>query len=641
MSERPKLGRLSKLGIESLGELMYLVPMRYKDFSNVFHSFEAASGKGKVCMAVAVLSKAAYDKNKNRVNPGGQGAKAIRLSLSVQDGEGRTGYINVFGNLWPWRDIERDSEIVVYGEVGEWKGTPSMTGVELLDAPVLGRIMPVYRQKPRVITSNTIAGIASSALHAGGVQEAVEMLEQSFGRPESEIMALARVEYPGLRPLLIDLHAPQTVADALRAKSCAKRLSAALVVHQGRMVMNRPPSPASVIEIDRTLLKQYADALPFGLTDDQRAAINEIVADLTSEKPMRRLLSGDVGTGKTLAFLLPALAARQSGAAVAIFLPTSMVVDQVEELLLQYFPSVPYEVVTDERKPKGGVQGKPLIIGTSAVQHWAKKTKWQPDLVIVDEQHKHSRQFRESLLLPHTNLLEATGTAVPRSVALVSHGGMDVSILSQCPVRKSITTRLIGKEEEGRLLDFLGKVIEREGQVGIVYARVEKGQDGPLSIEEELPKWHRFFKGRVGVIHGRLDPDEKRSVADKLKLRQLDGVVASTAIELGITLPALRSVVIVNPEQHGMSTLHQLRGRTVRNGGKGHCFLYCPAEITEDQRSRLEAVARCDDGFTLAVEDMRQRGYGDLSESSELQSGSTGLLFNGISISADDLATVA
>ena len=377
----------------------------------------------------------------------------------------------------------------------------------------------------------------------------------------------------------------------------------------------------------------------FALTADQKQALNEIVADLRAPRPMRRLLTGDVGCGKSICFQILAVACQRIGRRAVILALGQLMLEQMLAEFERFFPGTPVAAVSAGRKPgRAALAANPILVGTTALLTWCRKHEHLADLLVVDEQHRHSREIREALLAPHTNLLKASATPIPRSLALVTHGGMDVSTLKQSPVAKRIETRIVLGTEERRLVDFVRRALDAGWRLAVVYGRVNEDDEGELrSVQKELAGWEKRFPGKVGVVHGRLSERKKEAVIRRMREGTISLLVASTVIELGLTLPSLRALVVVNAERFGLATLHQLRGRVAREGGPGKFLMFLPKDVGEDARQRLEALVATGDGFALAEMDMQARGFGDLSSESEAQTGRHEGLFYGLTVTPADL----
>lgn len=259
-------------------------------------------------------------------------------------------------------------------------------------------------------------------------------------------------------------------------------------------------------------------------------------------------------------------------------------------------------------------------------------------LLVVDEQQKFSVSQKQAVVEACTNLLEVTATAIPRTTALVTHGGMNISILRDCPVSKNIQTRIVSATDAERLFAHTVKVLATGAQVAVVYPLVDDPEQEKRSVIAAYEMWSRRFPGRVGMVYGAMKEAEKNEVIRKLKDKELSVLVSSTVIEIGVTIPELKSLVVVNADRYGVSTLHQLRGRVARRGGTGYFFIYLPDKVKPEILARLQLLEQFKDGFSLAEHDAELRGYGDLTKEGDRQHGSSrSSLFVGIELAPSDI----
>lgn len=222
-----------------------------------------------------------------------------------------------------------------------------------------------------------------------------------------------------------------------------------------------------------------------------------------------------------------------------------------------------------------------------------------------------------------SNYLQATATPIPRTTALITHGAMDVSVLKEMPVVKNITTHIVTAGERKRLFDHTRKVLASGGQIAIVYPIVNDDEQEKKSVVAAAVEWEKQFPGLVGMVHGQMKEAEKVAAVNGLKSGNQKIAVVSSVIEIGLTLPSLRSLIVVHAERYGTSTLHQLRGRVARLGGNGYFFLFLPETVAPETMQRLQLLVDHSDGFTLSEKDAELRGYGDLFEDAERQSGNS------------------
>lgn len=627
-----ELGRLTRLGFSSLNECLLSCPKEFRDCLEPMEVLPIPDTGVKVYMLLTLTERRLFDRDGlPRKDMRRDWKFCNRLEMRGVDGRGKGIDIIVFGACWGWLEqFQLGDELHIYGEVTTYRdGVHQIKQPEIVLPEHRGRIVPIYVGKPGQVKAESLANAVEAAL-PGGVNEAACMLLAQSGMREAEFRRVAGMD-PEL--LLSSLHAPKSTREGELAMRVARKLSLAAIL--GRAARNQAGAPVtrSAIPIDRAVVRKLIESLPFPLTGDQLKAIDEIVGDLRSPYPSNRVISGDVGTGKTLTFVIPSVAAYLVGARVAIMVPNQLLVEQIAGEIRSYFPAVKVEEITS-----GAKVGDGLVVGTSAIVHAVRKHKLEFDLVTVDEQHKWSVEQKDAVRASHTNLLEATATAIPRTLALVSFGGMAVSVLRECPVSKKISTRIVERKDGRRLFDFVDQLIAGRGQVAVIYPLAEDMGDGErASVEAAFQRFRDKFGDRAGMLHGKLTDDEKNAVINKMKAGELDLLVSSTVIEVGVTLPSLKAIVVVHPERFGVSQLHQLRGRVARKGGSGYCFLYLPEEVEEAAMQRLELLVDCGDGFALAERDAELRGFGNVDAGGDTQTGATRLLFWGVNLSRQDI----
>jgi len=360
-------------------------------------------------------------------------------------------------------------------------------------------------------------------------------------------------------------------------------------------------------------IKSWIKTLPFELTEDQKKAINEIAADLRRESAARRMIVGDVGSGKTMVILASVVLMRPHRS--ILMAPTTILAAQLYEEAQKFLPHLKIALVTNVTK-KGSLEEYDFIIGTHALLH---RDLPEAGLVMVDEQHRFGTAQRHGLTKltdndtsPH--YLQFSATPIPRTLAMIESAHIDVSLIVQTPFSKNIATRLITRSDFPALLEHIRSEIAQEHQVLIVYPLVEQSESiNYQSIDEARGFWETKFEN-VYVTHGK--DKEKEGVL--LAFRTQGSILlATTVVEVGISLPRLSSVIIVGAERLGLSTLHQLRGRVSRTGLQGYCYLYTNASTKNE---RLEAFSSCTSGFEIAALDLKFRSSGDLLEGS-IQSG--------------------
>lgn len=379
------------------------------------------------------------------------------------------------------------------------------------------------------------------------------------------------------------------------------------------------------IPFQEALTKKFVSSLPFALTNDQRKVAWAIFQDMSSGTPMNRLIEGDVGSGKTVVAVLAALGAMQAGFQVAFMAPTELLANQHAKSLHELLQSVSYHekltLLTGSMSAKqkdvaysavanGDAQ---LIIGTHAL--FQDKVNFHKlGLIIVDEQHRFGVEQRKKLQakaskMPH--VLSMTATPIPRSLALTLYGEMDVSIIAEMPPgRLPVKTEIHIPENREKMYKDVSLEIEKGRQVFVVCPQIEEDEAGRLSVKkihnQLSKKWLKNY--RVGLLHGKLKSDEKESIMNEFVAHNLDVIVATTVIEVGVNVPNASVMVIEGADKFGLAQLHQLRGRVGRGADSSVCYLVL-AENSEPS-PRLKMLERENNGFVLAEYDLELRGPG-------------------------------
>jgi ATP-dependent DNA helicase RecG len=375
-------------------------------------------------------------------------------------------------------------------------------------------------------------------------------------------------------------------------------------------------------EIDRRIRKRF----PFLLTEDQDKVIAEIVCDIGKAEPMNRLLQGDVGSGKTVVALYAALLAVANKQQVAIMAPT-------EILANQHFLSIERYLKNSNVKRvllTGGLAGKKrkellgqiangeidIVVGTVALIQ--KDVEFQRlGLVVIDEQHKFGVDQRAKLrkqFEPHC--LVMTATPIPRTLAMTAFGDLDVSIIRHCPPgRGTIITRWVDRKDQQKAEEFIRERLRAKRQAYFVYPRITAIEEKD-DIKAATAEWKKLSKEifpefKVELLHGQMPSAKKQQVMDEFRRGKIDVLVSTVVIEVGVDVPNATIMVIEAADKFGLAQLHQLRGRVGRGGAKSYCFLFAETE-NEAAKSRLGMMARSNDGFEIAEQDLRLRGPGEL-----------------------------
>ncbi len=352
--------------------------------------------------------------------------------------------------------------------------------------------------------------------------------------------------------------------------------------------------------------KKWAEGLPFTLTQEQTAAIESIQNDLKQERSAKRMVVGDVGSGKTMVILASALMAQPHRA--ILMAPTTILANQLFEEAQTHLPYLKSVLVQNSTKKSLDLTQYDFIIGTHALLY---RELPESGLIMIDEQHRFGtaqRKLLENLLTtgekrPH--FLQFSATPIPRTQAMIDSAHIDVSLITQTPFEKDISTSVIHKNDFANLLEKINDELDEGHQVLIIYPLVEQSDALDYqSIEEARGYWEKRFDD-VYVTHGK--DKNKEDVLTEFRDRGKI-LLATTVVEVGISLPKLTTIIIVGAERLGLSTLHQLRGRVSRNGLKGYCYLY----TNKTKSERLDAFVKTDNGFDIAALDLKFRKSGDL-----------------------------
>lgn len=612
--ERQKLGKLTSFGIKEPWQCLLLLPERWDDFSIILEDFKKNILPGSPYFFRCRIVQAPKVSFKN---------KAPRLTAVVVDEKNNRGRVMAYGDtremekqlnaqegwFYLYAALDRDQET---GQI--WINNP-----EIIPREWHGKLRPHYPGKPRVIGSplvrERVLGLLPTELKraAAWVQQEVKQ----YGTRE-ELMTLCGLPpYVTFENILLRSHTPITIKQGETAQKSLMRLAAIRVIQRASKGLGK------TIEIEPIPMQRVWSRLSsvgFKLTSDQVNAVKDIVNDLESGYPTKRLLSGDVATGKTVVYALAAAAVADAGRTTAILLPTAGLANQVSENMKSWWPDLQIQTITGESS--GGELTGSIVIGTTALLH--RRFHQAPDLLVVDEQHKYSRDQREQLMSPHTQLLEVSATPIPRTQALLRYGVLNISRLTMRHNKNKITTRIWSADNTKELSRALHATLNKGLQLLVIYPKRERDESGKVDLKDihtAYEGWEKKFPGRVRMAHGAMSDAEKIQILDDMAQRRADILISTTVVETGIDLDGLYHLLIVNPERHGLVTLHQLRGRVARKGGEGYCDLLLTREVGDKSRQRLEAFSRETDGFKLAEIDMRTRGIGDLSFDSDKQSG--------------------
>jgi ATP-dependent DNA helicase RecG len=617
-SERPILDRLKRMGITAWHEPLLCLPKSFLDFSQVATLKQALPRADVVSeshlFTLVVTEKACIvsQPKKRLILNATDGMLAVKIVVFIHPG------IDVAA----WKELEEGKKFHVRGSLQNWNGILQMVSPDLIEPRMIGTVVPVYEKRRGVVADGAIYDATRHALEHH-FEDTIKNLIASFhGLSEPDILSRARLKAPTIAVILKAAHAPSSEDEGLRGLAAMRRLAALSIVENAKRMKQRCPVPDSVVQIPPALIEELINKLPHPLTGDQKQAIREIVDDMASPLPMRRVVSGDVGSGKTFTIMIPALAVHRLGLRAVILTPNSLLADQFVKECKEYFGQDTNVIAVTSGTKKLDLTSNPILVGTTALLTRLKGEK-PPAFFCVDEEQKMSVSQKVELTDLASNYLQATATPIPRTTALITHGAMNVSLIREMPVKKVIKTFIVTAGESRRLYEHTRNVLDAGGQVAIVYPIVDDEEQEKRSVVAAFADWDRRFPGLVGMVHGQMKEQEKLDAVAALKSGQKRIAIVSSVIEIGLTLGELRSLIVVNAERYGTSTLHQLRGRVARRGGTGYFFMFLPETVKPEAMQRLQLVVDHADGFTLSEKDAELRGYGDLFEDAERQSGNS------------------
>jgi len=600
---------LARLGIRTAQDLLWHLPHRYVDASSVTPLAKARVGMEVACVG-RVVSKG--------VLPTRKGLRIFHAVLRDASG--------VLECAWPGqpfldRTIEVGQTLLVSGPVRFYHGRQMAPREYLIlgeadgdaDPLAAGKVLPVY-PATEGLSHKVIRGLVDR--HLDG------LIAASHDIMPERVRAAAGL--PALADALRMVHRPATVEEAehgRRRLAFDELLDLQLMLVRARALAKRARSGVA-FQVKRELTTRLGQSLPWSLTDDQQRALKEITADMTAAERMHRLLMGDVGTGKTVVALFAMLLAVENDYQAALMAPTELLAEQHLATLTRMLEPLslrPELLVgrltaaekTAVRKRLAAGQAR-LVVGTHALLE--ETTAFHRlGLVVIDEQHRFGVEQRAALIgkgaAPDVLLLSAT--PIPRSLALTLYGDLDLSTLRQRPPgRGEVRTAVRTGSQRERVLQFVEQECGGGRQAYVVLPVIEESERADLRAATTMAE---TLRGRwpalqVGLVHGRLKPDERDEVMRRFRGGEIQVLVATTVIEVGIDVANATVMLVEHPERFGLAQLHQLRGRVGRGAGGGYCILLADGVVPE----RLKAFAATEDGFRIAELDLAERGMGDL-----------------------------
>jgi ATP-dependent DNA helicase RecG len=654
----------------TIEDLLHYLPMRYEDRSSLARIADLQHGM-EASLALNVKLAGGYEvRNKRSFKQ-----RLYIFEISATDA-GRTGrpvvvwtflsgphaqriianYTNKFARgvpfvafgKWEWDSrratfslkLNKPDEIEVLPETivpGSDKADPEEKGERdsvdqdfesdpALAAIHVGRCVPVYR-KLGEFGPKRLREIMHAVLSATAETAVPETLPAELRQRQKLIArgeALKRVHFPPEDSELEEYEQARSPAHLRLIFEDFFWLALGLLLKRGQRIKE---SKGAVIKIDQAMKLRIASVLPFKLTDAQRRVVKEIFKDLQSDAPMNRLLQGDVGSGKTIVALIAMLAAIENGYQTALMAPTEILAEQHARNLKWLLAKTPFRVelltgslrVAEKRLLHNALAAGEIqaCIGTQAlIQDAVSFSKL--GLVIIDEQHRFGVMQRAELRARGLNpdVLVMTATPIPRSLAMTVYGDLDVSVIDEMPPgRTPVETQVFGEDQRQEVKRMIAREVRAGRQVYVVYPLVEESEKMDLKDATQRYEYLRdrvFPKFNVGLVHGRMKPAEKEEVMRRFIAGELNILVSTTVIEVGVDVPNASLMIVEHAERFGLSQLHQLRGRVGRGAEKSYCLLLTSDKRTSVAEERLGIMAQTNDGFVIAEKDLEIRGAGEL-----------------------------
>ncbi|MEK7639367.1 MAG: ATP-dependent DNA helicase RecG [Patescibacteria group bacterium] len=650
----PHQKALGRLGIATVGDLLYHLPARYEDISEV--QSIGGLGKGQDAIVYGQLS-------------GLKTRKAWKSKVPIAEGYVEDGSAKMkvmwFNQPYIAKMYQEGTYVKLAGKVAGSEGRLYLSNpeIELLDALPIDRhdsifkgteerddtLYPVYRET-KGVTSKWFYHTALKCFEKGVLERLIDPIPVDI---------LKKYNLPELKTALIWIHSPKK---AEHAASARKRFAFEEVFYiQVQKARERAAVSAAstyTFKTDEAHLDAFVSRFPFALTAAQQKSIDAILKNFGGTHAMSRLLEGDVGSGKTAVAATTAYAVATSrppeGAGkkiefgnlqVAYMAPTEILAKQHFESFIEYFKHLPIQIglitgsgcqkfpsKSNPNKPTNISKAQllkwvkngeiPILIGTHALIYKSVEFKHLA-YVIIDEQHRFGTNQRKALAkkdarLPH--LLSMTATPIPRTLALTIYGDLDITLLDEMPKgRKPVITKIVGPGQDKEMYEHVQSELAAGRQAYVICPRIDEPDPDKASalrqksvVAEAVRLKKDVFKtARIAVLHGKMKPAEKDATMQKFANHEIDILVATSVVEVGVNVPNATNIIIEGAERFGLSQLHQLRGRVIRSSDQSYCFAVTDSK-SEKTRDRLKALATAKNGFELAEHDLTFRGSGEL-----------------------------
>ena len=616
------LKKLHKLNIKTIQDLFFHFPYRYEDFSkktliNELKESEKATIQGKI---IEIKSTRLFHR------------RMVITEALIKD---KSGSIKAvwFNQPYLSETLKKGKIVNLSGKLSFYKKTLSFSSpiYELAkeETTHTGRLVPIYRETEG-ISSRYLRFLIKPLLY---LTEQIDDFLPTQIKNKFDLMDLDQA--------IKQIHFPKNIS---LKKKAHERLSfnELFLIQLASLQQKQKIAKEKAIELpfDQKLIKPFVKDLPFKLTDSQKIATWEIFQDLAKNKPMNRLLNGDVGSGKTIVAILSALAVAKQKYQTAIMTPTEILAKQhfqtfkntlkKSKVKICLLTRVDYKInnnrkITKEQLKKKIIEGKiDIIIGTHAIIQKDLSFK-KLTLAVIDEQHRFGIAQRAALqkkvcqiddglkTIPH--LLSMTATPIPRTLALTVYGDLDISLIKELPKgRQKIITKIVSPKNRDKTYEFIKEQIKKKRQIFVICPLIEESNKLTeiKSVTQEYEKLSKniFPEFKISMLHGKLKPNEKEKIMNDFKNGKTDILVSTSVVEVGVDIPNATVMIIEGADRFGLAQLHQFRGRIGRGKIQSHCFLFTGSNA-QKTNLRLKAMLTAKDGFELAERDLKIRGAGD------------------------------
>lgn len=617
---------LAARGIHTVEDLLYYTPFRYEDRTRITHIRDLVPGQTTTILAEVLTSGLMRTRKGTYI-----------YDLAARDASGmiRCKWFNAL-YLEKSKVFRQGQRVFFYGKVErDFYGTGNLQILqpqfEILpendpesgESIEVGRVVPIYESMANLGT-RAIRRLIWTALASLGdnLPDHLPLSVRGKNRLVDRAMALRQAHFP-------DSDQPLDRLCNFRAPGQVRLIFEEFFnVSAGLALRRRKAKAAQGIEFEPRVSARAAirSILPFHPTAAQKRVLKEIVGDMCSPRPMNRLLQGDVGSGKTIVAIQAAILAIENGYQVALMAPTEILATQHYLYTKALLQPLPYKIdlLISARKAAEKADLKELIgkgeinllIGTHALLEEDVSFS-KLGLVVVDEQHRFGVLQRYGLIRKAVNphVLIMTATPIPRTLALTLYGDLDFSVIDELPPNRTpIETRLVEESGRARAFEFIREKVRRGEQAYVVYPVIEEG--GKLDLKPAVRMFEQlshnvFPEFRVGLLHGRLPSEEKEDMMRRFKQGNVQILVSTTVVEVGVDVPNATVMLIEHAERFGLSQLHQLRGRIGRGSEKSYCLLVASEKLNELAEQRLQTMVATNDGFKIAEIDLRLRGPGE------------------------------